>query len=130
MNFIICLTSRQKTHNVPPTIRVALDITLHIRVLVMIGCVTSRGGFFMTSRSTGSTPKLRENRRQTKINLFEYFLCRVTCAQNTKMTVIDRNEEVWSGTPKSCCLKLSHIALITVTIWHKLLPVESRALIG
>jgi hypothetical protein len=40
--------------------RVALVITLNIRDRVMIGCSTSRGGFFMTSRSTGSTPKLEK----------------------------------------------------------------------
>ena len=54
------LTSLQKTHNVPVTIKLAARRTFRIRTLVIIGFFTFRGGLFMTSRSTGSTPRLQK----------------------------------------------------------------------
>ena len=56
------LTSLQKTHNVPVTIKLAARRTFRIRTLVIIGFFTFRGGLFMTSRSTGSTPRLQKRR--------------------------------------------------------------------
>ena len=43
----------------PVTIRLADNRTFIIRALVIIGFLTFRGGLFMTSRSTGSTPRLQ-----------------------------------------------------------------------
>lgn len=53
------LTSLQKTQSVPQTIMKAETMILMMRVRVMIGSRTCRGGCRITSLSTGSTPKLQ-----------------------------------------------------------------------
>lgn len=52
------LTSLQKTNSVPQTMMSADTRTLMSRLRVMMLSLTLRGGFLITSLSTGSTPKL------------------------------------------------------------------------
>lgn len=51
-------TSLQKTNRVPQTMMNADTSTLTIRLRVRMLSLTLRGGFLITSPSTGSTPKL------------------------------------------------------------------------
>lgn len=55
---VTSLTSLQKTKSVPQTMINADSSTLTSRLRVMMLSLTLRGGFLMTSRSTGSTPRL------------------------------------------------------------------------
>ena len=55
-------TSCQKTHRVPEMMRAAEMRTLVMRWRVIIGSLTLRGGWQMTSSSTGSTPRLGKNK--------------------------------------------------------------------
>lgn len=57
------LTSLQKTKSVPHTMMKAETSTLTMRLRVMMLSFTFRGGFLITSLSTGSTPKLERSKR-------------------------------------------------------------------
>ena len=63
------LTSRQNTHSVPVTMMAADMTTLIRRLRVMMESLTRRGGCRITSSSTGSTPRLQQEKGQRYTNL-------------------------------------------------------------
>lgn len=69
------LTSLQKTKSVPHTMMKADTSTLTMRLRVMMLSFTLRGGFLITSLSTGSTPKLeraQQRRHETRKRTTEH----------------------------------------------------------
>lgn len=82
------LTSLQKTKSVPHTMMKADTSTLRMRLRVMMLSFTLRGGFLITSLSTGSTPKLKTTRQQRKADTFKLRSKKTSKTKTFKVTQV------------------------------------------